>query len=216
MATPTYIRNVAIVGVWHSIGPLTNSTNTSKATGNLGSLILQALLSTDARFNVTALTRSTSTATFPPGTEDRITILKGDYDSPNFLSLAFTGQDALLLVLHGSAIIQPQIKLIEAAADAGVKWILPTEYGTDSANMELTNAVPINSVKVPAKLHLETLTTQYEGMKWIGVVTNLWFDLVWYDIIASFPVTWKPQSPTISLRAWKTAGWRIGFNTKKI
>jgi hypothetical protein len=79
------------------------------------------------------------------------------------------------------ALVQPQIKLIEAAGAAGaagVKWILPTEYGTDSANEEITKAVPFNSIKIAPRLRLEELTQTHEGLKWIGVITNIWFDFV--------------------------------------
>lgn len=81
-------------------------------------------------------------------------------------------------MLEYRALVQPQIKLIEAAAAAGVKWILPTEYGTDSANEEITEAVPFNSIKIAPRLRLEELTQVHEGLKWIGVITNLWFDYV--------------------------------------
>jgi hypothetical protein len=76
------------------------------------------------------------------------------------------------------ALVQPQIKLIEAAAGASVKWILPTEYGTDSANESITKAVPFNSIKVAPRLRLEELTLTHNGLKWIGIITNIWFDYV--------------------------------------
>jgi hypothetical protein len=141
----------------------------------LGSLILKSLLSAK-RFKITAITRESSSSVLP--TDGSITIQKGDYDSPSFLHAALSGQDALVLVLEYKALVQPQIKLIEAAAGAGVKWILPTEYGTDSANQEITKAVPFNSIKIAPRLRLEELTQTHEGLKWIGVITNLWFDYV--------------------------------------
>jgi hypothetical protein len=76
------------------------------------------------------------------------------------------------------ALAQPQIKLMEAAVAAGVKWILPTEYGTDSANESITKAVPFNSIKVTPRLCLEELSQIHKNMKWIGVITNIWFDYV--------------------------------------
>jgi hypothetical protein len=94
------------------------------------------------------------------------------------LHAALSGQDALVLVLEYMALVQPQIKLMEAAAVAGVKWILPTEYGTDSGNEEITEAVPFNSIKIAPRKRLEELTQAHEGLKWIGIVTNIWFDFV--------------------------------------
>ncbi len=76
------------------------------------------------------------------------------------------------------ALVQPHIKLIEAAAAAGVKWILPNGYGTDSANEQITKAVPFNAIKIAQRLRLEELTQTHKELKWIGVVTNIWFDFV--------------------------------------
>lgn len=136
---------------------------------------MKSLLSVK-RFNITAITRESSASVLP--TDASIAIQKGDYDSPSFLHAALSGQDALVLVLEYMALVQPQIKLIEAAAAAGVKWILPTEYGTDSANDLITKAVPFNSIKVAPRLRLDELTRAYKGLKWIGVITNIWFDYV--------------------------------------
>jgi hypothetical protein len=138
-------------------------------------VILKSLLSTN-KFTITIITRESFPSVFP--TDASITIKKGNYDSHDFLHSALSGQDALLLVLGGAALIQAQIKLIEAAVSAGVKWILPTEYGTDSANEELTNAVPLNSIKVAPRLRLEELRKTHQGLHWIGVITGLWFDYV--------------------------------------
>lgn len=138
-------------------------------------MILQSLLSAN-RFTITAITRSGASSTFPK--DDSLTVLKGDYDNLAFLFSALSDQDALVLVLGGTALVQPQTRIIEAAVEAGVKWILPTEYGTDSAHEGITKAVPLNSMKVPARLRLEELARKHEGLGWIGVVTGLWFDYV--------------------------------------
>ena len=73
-----------------------------------------------------------------------------------------------------------QPALIEAAAKAGIKWILPTEYAADGLNKSLMDAVPLYYGKGAARKQIEELAETYEGLKWIGVATNPWteFSLV--------------------------------------
>ena len=69
-----------------------------------------------------------------------------------------------------------QDKLIEAAAKAGVKWILPTEYAGDGMNEAMVSAVPVFQGKVQARKHVEELAKSHAGLKWIGVATNPWVE----------------------------------------
>ena len=71
-----------------------------------------------------------------------------------------------------------QKSLIEAAAKAGVKWILPTEYAGDGLNKHMVDNVPIFWPKREALKYIEELSKTHEGLKWIGVATNPWMELV--------------------------------------
>jgi hypothetical protein len=71
-----------------------------------------------------------------------------------------------------------QTKLIDAAAKAGVEWILPTEYAGDGMNKELVDAVPLFHPKRNARLQVEKLAKTHEGLKWVGIATNPWLDFV--------------------------------------
>jgi NmrA-like family len=121
-------------------------------------------------FNVTALSRQDSTATFAPG----VTVKKGDYQSSEFLESALQGQDVLIITLAVTTSPQVQTDFIKAAAKAGVPWILPNEYGQDGANAELSTAVPLLGGKVKYRNQIEELGQS----SWIGVASNLWFDFV--------------------------------------
>lgn len=69
-----------------------------------------------------------SHSTFPDG----IAIKQVQYDRPDTLIDALRGQDALIIILSGRAPIQEiEAKLVEAAAEAGVPWILPNELVKD-------------------------------------------------------------------------------------
>lgn len=104
-----YIRNVAIVG----------------ASGNQGSYIVNELLAT-GKHTVTAITREDSSSTFPQG----VHVSKINYASQDSIVAALKGQDALIITMSTTA-PQEQVKqLIEAAAKAGVKWVIPNEWGS--------------------------------------------------------------------------------------
>jgi uncharacterized protein YbjT (DUF2867 family) len=106
------IKNVAIVG----------------ATGNVGAYIVSSLLST-GKHHVTALTRKASD-NLPSGVDTK-TI---DYDNPASIKDALVGQEALIISLSGQAPQGTETKLVEAAAEAGVKWVLPNEWSPDTAH----------------------------------------------------------------------------------
>ncbi|KAE9367683.1 NAD(P)-binding protein [Stipitochalara longipes BDJ] len=157
MAVSSYIKNVVVVG----------------ATGNLGTVIVQSLVEAN-KFIITAASRNPSKAEFPNSTS--LTIKTGDYTSPSFLAEIFGNQDAVVFTLHYTAVPELEVKMIEAAAAAGVQWILPVEFGGDNGNPRLEKAVPVYAAKRAPRERIEELAEKYDGLKWIGIVTNPWFD----------------------------------------
>ena len=71
-----------------------------------------------------------------------------------------------------------QIKLIEAAAEAGVKYIIPTEFGSDNAIDALATSIPLTAIKIDVRRRVEELAKAHRGLCWIGFVTNPWLDYV--------------------------------------
>lgn len=71
-----------------------------------------------------------------------------------------------------------QKTMIEAAAQAGVKWILPTEYAGDGMNQHMVDNAPLFWPKREARKQVEELAKTHEGLKWIGVATNPWAEVV--------------------------------------
>ncbi|KAK4182994.1 hypothetical protein QBC35DRAFT_132047 [Podospora australis] len=110
------------------------------ATGNIGQFVLKHLLA--ANFSVTALTRSGSNNSFP----ESVTVKEVDYDSLDSLTAALQGQDAVVATLAGH-VLPKQLLLIEAAAAAGVKRFLPSEFGSDTTNPKVT-ALPLHKPKL--------------------------------------------------------------------
>ncbi|KAK3395156.1 hypothetical protein B0H63DRAFT_556234 [Podospora didyma] len=107
------------------------------ATGNLGPSILDALLSAEPPFeSITILTRSTpsSSTTYPPNVHIKVV----DYTSVESLTSALTGVDAVISAVaprSGAA----QRNTIDAAAAAGVKFFIPSEFGLASNDANLTH-----------------------------------------------------------------------------
>jgi predicted CoA-binding protein len=153
-AQPTFenanrVTNIAIVG----------------ASGNIGSHIVSALLAKQ-RFRITAISRNESQASFP----DEIAVAKVNYDNHESLTEAFKNQDALIITLSVFVASDTQTKLIRAAADAGVPWILPNEFG-----MYNTEAAQ-NETIGPGKSDVRKLIESTGVSSWIGITCGYWYE----------------------------------------
>jgi hypothetical protein len=150
-----YLKNVALVG----------------ASGNLGSKVLKELVE-QGKHNITVITRTASTSTFPEG----VNVRKGELTDGQFLENAFAGQD-IVLVMLAFAGMGDEANIIDAAGRAGVKYLIPSEWGGLSeetkADTELQEKLPLFKHGLNVHKHIENL-----GMKWIVVTTNSWTDYV--------------------------------------
>lgn len=117
---------------------------------------------------VTAITREGGTSQMPAGIE----VKKVSYDDHSAFTEALRGQDALIITMGVRAPHDQQTKLIEAAAAAGVPWVLPNEFGNDNANELLREDVMINAVKTQYRDHIEKLGKS----SWIGIACGFWYE----------------------------------------
>ncbi|KAB8235838.1 aromatic alcohol reductase [Aspergillus alliaceus] len=115
------IRHVAIIG----------------AGGSVGKPITQALLKT-GKHTITALTRANSLTTLP----NTIHTIPVNYDDEPSLVSALTGQDALIITLPVMTAPDTQSKIVQAAAKAGVKYIMPNVWGCDVTDDALAKDIP--------------------------------------------------------------------------
>lgn len=153
MSTPTpTIKTIALAG----------------ASGTFGTTLLTALFS--ANFTVTALTRPGTTHTFPSG----VRAVPVDYSSVSDLTSALQGQDALISTL-GYAGMLSQTTLIDAAVAAGVKRIIPSEYGSDPNNAN-ARALPVFGHKVAVEQHLKAAVAANPSTTYTLVCNNEFFD----------------------------------------
>ncbi|UNI18266.1 hypothetical protein JDV02_004544 [Purpureocillium takamizusanense] len=119
------IKNVALIG----------------AAGGLGPTILRKLVASGA-FNITAVRRKGSKSTYPAGT----TVVDVDFESPDDLKAALTGQDAVVSLV-GVPGLAAQTHIVDAAITTGVKRFIPSEFGSDLEN-PLARKLPVFAHKV--------------------------------------------------------------------
>ncbi|KEY73012.1 hypothetical protein S7711_04675 [Stachybotrys chartarum IBT 7711] len=151
MASSAFIKKVAIVG----------------AGGNVGRFITNALLKT-GKHDVTAISRFDSQSKLPEG----VAVSRVDYAKPATLVDALRGQDALVITMGSMADKDASAKLINAASEAGVQWILPNEWSPDSDNEGLVKDVFIYKPKADIRKAIADLgNTSY-----IGVSTGFWYE----------------------------------------
>ncbi|KAL2867810.1 aromatic alcohol reductase [Aspergillus lucknowensis] len=167
----TLLKNVAIVG----------------ASGNVGQIILRALLDA-SDFKVTVLTRTSSNATFPPGTNVR----KTDFSSAD-LHDALKGQDALVSAV-GATGFGEQKKLIDAAIQAGVKRFFPSEFSSDAQNEVVLGLLPLFNQKKEVVDYLKS--KESDSFTWTGLATSVLLDwglangFLGYDIASRTATIW--------------------------
>ena len=150
-----------------SSGPVTN---TQEAGGNLGKYLVEALVKT-GKHQVTALTRADSTSKAPDGVE----VKKVNYDDQNSLVEALQGQDILIVTMGVMAPEDQQTKLIDAAAKANVKWVMPNEWGinvhNDGSSTLGKDTFLVEKLESYRK-HIEELGVS----SWIGVTCGFWYE----------------------------------------
>jgi len=138
------------------------------ATGNLGEPILKQLLASNA-FEVTVLTRESSTAVFP----SNVTVKKVNYEEPSSLISALQGIEAIVSTL-ATLSVGTQTKLIDAAIAAGVKRFLPSEFGNDTTNAKSTQ-LPVFAGKIEVQKYLKEKAAKNE-ISYTLVLTGPFFD----------------------------------------
>jgi len=129
--------------------------------------MVNALLAT-GKHTITALTRANANTTLPAS----VTAVPVNYDDPSTIVAALKGQDVLIITLSVMAPEDTQSKLLHAAAEAGVPWVLPNAWGTDTDNPGLCRDIP-SFARNPAALKqiVELGVSSY-----VSVATGFWYE----------------------------------------
>lgn len=136
-----------------------------QGSGRLGPAILDQLL--QHNFDVTILTREESTATFPATAK----VQRVDYGSKESLVSALRGQDAVVSAIATPA-LDKQLLLIDAAAEAGVRRFIPSEFGSDTTNARAAT-LPVFRNKIAAQKALaERAAASTAGFTYTTIITG--------------------------------------------
>jgi hypothetical protein len=142
---------------------------TWQASGSIGKIILDGLIAS-SQFEITAISRKESEATFPPG----VALLKTDYSETD-LETAFKGKDVVISAVGASAFGE-QKKFVDAAVRAGVKRFIPSEFSVNSQNEAVVQLLPLFGQKKQLIEYLKSKET--DGLTWTGIATSGLFDWV--------------------------------------
>lgn len=123
---------------------------------------------------MTVLSRGHKQDEFPSG----VAVKTVDYDDPESLKAALTGQDAVVSVLASAAVGPQQQKLADAAYAVGVKRFIPSEFGLNTRKLQGLSVGKILTGKTKLVDDLQSKAEANPQFSWTGVSTGLFFDLV--------------------------------------
>jgi nucleoside-diphosphate-sugar epimerase len=137
------------------------------ASGAIGSVILEAFLNTPS-VTITILQRASSSKTiFPPSV--RVVSIPDNYPHDSLVA-AFTNQDAVINCVTTLA-VRTQLRIISAAAEAGVRRFVPSEYGLNNNNPAARALCSVFREKGEVQDYLRTLE---DRMEWMSFAVVMW------------------------------------------
>ncbi|KAF7555975.1 hypothetical protein G7046_g6418 [Stylonectria norvegica] len=137
------------------------------AGGTIGKFIAEALVD-GGKHTVTAITRKDSASKLPAGVKSA----NVDYNDEETLVAALKGQQFLIITMAVAAPPDTSLKLVAAAAKAGVPWVMPNVFGTDVTNKKLSDENLTGNGFYPV---IEAI--QKAGVSsWIGLVSSFWYE----------------------------------------
>ncbi|KGO73636.1 hypothetical protein PITC_038310 [Penicillium italicum] len=136
------------------------------AGGTIGSHIVAALLKT-GKHTVTALSRKDSSNKLADG----VLVAPVDYNDEATIVAALKDQQFLIITMAPTAPRDTHSKLVQAAAKAGVPYVMPNSYAGDIENIELGQATILGPMDQANRAEIERL-----GMQWITMCCGFWYD----------------------------------------
>ncbi|KAF5623251.1 2'-hydroxyisoflavone reductase [Fusarium tjaetaba] len=137
--------------------------------GLIGSKIVDSLLK--AGFEVTAITRNESAATFP----DKVVVKRVDLASVDSVKEALAGQDAVVSAAATAAAGSQKV-IIDAAVAAQVPRFIPSEFGIPSRQNRDTKIGKILGAKIQNTDYLIELAEKHDWFSWTGLSNGLFLD----------------------------------------
>ncbi len=151
------------------------------------------------------MTRADSQSTFPAG----VKIAQVNYDDEASLISAFRGQQFLVITLSVRAPPDTHSKLVKAAAQAGVPYIMPNVYGSDPQNKALAEENLIGATYLKYITEVESLGASYISLtcgfwyEWSLALGEPWFG---FDIKDRKVTLFDDGNTRISVSTWQQCG----------
>ncbi|KAJ5721921.1 uncharacterized protein N7483_009855 [Penicillium malachiteum] len=165
------IERVAIIGAGGTIGlPITN-----------------ALLKT-GRHIVTAISREDSGNKLPEG----ILVATVDYNDEATIVAALKGQQFVIITMAPTAPKGTHSKIVQAAAKAGVPYVMPNWYAADIGNVKLGQDILLGPQDQANRNEIESL-----GMQWVNICCGFWYDYSLAGGESRFGLDFSTRSLTI-------------------
>ncbi|GJC81166.1 hypothetical protein ColLi_04004 [Colletotrichum liriopes] len=137
------------------------------AAGTMGKFVTRELLK-GGKHTVTAITRHNSHSKLPEG----VVAAKVNYDDEDSIIEALRGQQYLIITLKNTAGQDTQLKLVKAAAKAGVPYVMPNAWGPDPKNSSLMRDTLIGPAFQGAVKEIEQLGVS----EWIIMSCGFWYE----------------------------------------
>jgi uncharacterized protein YbjT (DUF2867 family) len=100
---------------------------------------------------------------------------RAEYNDLDALTAIFQGQDAVISTI-GTFGADQQLTAVDAAAAAGVRRFLPSEYGGNTSLENVTSYPPFAVDKKAVVDHLRT--KESSGLTWTALCSGLFFSWV--------------------------------------
>ena len=153
--------------------------------GTHGPHVVKALLQAD--FDVTVLTPSKAGASY----DAKVKVAEVDYGSVDSLTSTLKVVDAVVSAVAGQA-LENQTVLIDAAAAAGVKRFIPSEYGSCTTSPKVEN-LPFYSSAFKIRKHLQAKATAGD-LTWTVLACGAFLEFVF---IVPRAVDWASHKATL-------------------
>ncbi|KAI1049692.1 hypothetical protein LB505_011849 [Fusarium chuoi] len=138
------------------------------SSGHVGQPTVKALLASGIH-TITAVQRIEATSKFP----SEVIVKCGDLTDESFLASTFQGHDAVVLMLPLPHLVSLQESAVRAAAKAGVRYILPAEFGPDPFAPKLIE----DNQLLQDKKKIRDLIEELGVSSWISVAVGPFLDM---------------------------------------
>ncbi|KAI1099215.1 NmrA-like family protein [Jackrogersella minutella] len=141
----------------------------SAGMANLGASIVEELKA-DGTFEITVVSRKSSSTSIKG-----VNVLKLEDSFPqDELENAFAGKDAVVMTTNFQVFGQED-KFINAAVKAGVKRFIPSEFGSNTRNLNTLTMFPMMGAK--ARVISELKAKEANGLSWTALCVGMFLDM---------------------------------------